>query len=560
MVNKPWKIIPRPLLETVLNNHVQRHRVPQPLILHGPRGVGKTTLILNRLLRDWNKGPHIAGYVDFAQSITEHHPDHQQSYPWTSWTSVDPPLLSNCKTHLENCLESMTHKAIKLGTLSSQQIFTTMNKWHGLTTSLRRILQGCKVAVPEKASVSFLWERAVYALSVRRNADEIDLLVGLDEKGGGSLSVEEASYYRETAFALRLAKEVIKMQQGWRGNAIAHMNRTNGFSKTLANSCTDWPLLMIELLSQAAEIGFFQPKLVLNNIEILKSAIQTDDSTVSASMYHDNLVWRIIALGANERCLPVLFVTSDSYYSYQAFVDFGFPDIFISRETFGWTPQEAKLHMVPDYFSASEWTIVADVLGANSRHLFELYALKQSNHYQSLMGNKAGTFEDIVDAYLAYLQVVVVNPAMEKALLRLQRYAADVRKGSIPDEKLRFGAAWRHPPRSDDPTLCSEWAKIQLMDFVQALVNTELAVNYLGDYSLEIFEDPSAMALVEVGILYTQRDPSFFRPISQGIKRCLVRWLIQERMKMNYWSSTKYWWQRIIRGRYYKHLMLGYRT
>jgi hypothetical protein len=253
-------------------------------------------------------------------------------------------------------------------------------------------------------------------------------------------------------------------------------------------------------------------------------------------------------------------VTSDSYYSYQAFVDYGFPDIFISRETFGWNPQEAKLHMVPDYFSASEWTIIADVLGANSRHLFELYALKQSNHYQSLMGSKAGTFEDIVDAYLAYLQVAVVNPAMDKALLRLQRYATDVRKGSIPYEKLRFGASWRHPPQTEDPTQNSEWAKIQLMDFVQALVNTEFAVNYLGDYSLEIFEDPSAMALVEVGILYTQRDPSFFRPISQGIKRCLVRWLIQERMQMSYWSSTKYWWQRIIRGRYYKHLMLGYRT
>ncbi|WZZ39619.1 hypothetical protein YC2023_035878 [Brassica napus] len=80
-----------------------------------------------------------------------------------------------------------------------------------------------------------------------------------------------------------------------------------------------------------------------------------------------------------------------------------------------------------------------------------------------LMGNKAGTFEDIVDAYLAYLQVAVVNPATEKALLRLQ---------------------------CEDPTLCSEWAMIQLMDFVQALLNTECA-------SLEIFEDPSAMPLVE---------------------------------------------------------------
>lgn len=48
MVNKAWRIIPRPIMETVLNNHAHRHRVHQPLILHGPRGVGKTTLILER--------------------------------------------------------------------------------------------------------------------------------------------------------------------------------------------------------------------------------------------------------------------------------------------------------------------------------------------------------------------------------------------------------------------------------------------------------------------------------------------------------------------------------
>ncbi|XP_010522167.1 PREDICTED: uncharacterized protein LOC104800883 [Tarenaya hassleriana] len=559
MVNKAWKVIPRPLLETVLNNHVQRHRVSQPLILHGPRGVGKTTLILNRLIGEWNKGPHLAGYVDFAQSVKDHHPDHHQSFPWASWTNCDPPLLSDCKTQLESCLESMSHKAIKLGTISSHQIFTTLNKWHGLNASLRRILQGLNSAVPNKASISVLWERAVYALSVRQNAAEIDGLLELKGKDK-SLSVEEASYYREAVVALRLAKEVIGVHHGWKANSIAHMNQTSGFSRTLANSCTDWPLLLLELLSQAAEIGYFQPKLIINNIEVLKNGIRTDDSTISAPMYHDSLVWRIISLGVNERCLPIVFVTSDSYYSYQAFVDFGFPDIFISRETFGWTPQEAKLHMVPDYFSALEWTVIADVLGANARHLFELYALKQSNDYQSLMGEKAGTFEDIVDAYLAYLQVDVVNPAMDKALLLLQKYDADARKGRIPEEKLRFGAPWRHPPRTEDSTLCLEWAKIQLVDFVQALVNTDFGVNYLADYSLEIFEDPSAMALVEVGILYAQRDPSFFRPISKGIQRCLVRWLVQEKIKLSYRSSFKYWWHRIIRGRYYRHLMLGYKT
>lgn len=48
-MGKGWKIIPRPLLESVLNNHVQHHRVPQLLIVHGPRGVGKTTLFLHSI-------------------------------------------------------------------------------------------------------------------------------------------------------------------------------------------------------------------------------------------------------------------------------------------------------------------------------------------------------------------------------------------------------------------------------------------------------------------------------------------------------------------------------
>lgn len=54
-----------------------------------------------------------------------------------------------------------------------------------------------------------------------------------------------------------------------------------------------------------------QPKLVINNIDVLRNATLNDDSSVCASMYHDSLIWRIIALGANERCLPVILVTSD---------------------------------------------------------------------------------------------------------------------------------------------------------------------------------------------------------------------------------------------------------
>ncbi|KAJ6403959.1 hypothetical protein OIU84_012206 [Salix udensis] len=567
MVNKSWKIIPRPLLETILNNHAQHHRVPQPLILHGPRGVGKTTLFLERLLDDWNKGPHITGYVDFAQSIKDHHPQHNNSYPWASWSTCDPPTLHNCKNQLETCLESMTQKGIQLGAITSSQIFSTLNKWHSLDTVLRRIIlqNNSNIALKSRNSISkvsssVLWDRAVFALSARSNAKEIDEILGLEEKGK-SLSVEEASYFREAVMALRLAKEVITMQQGWRARAIAHLNQTGGFSRSLANSCTDWPCLLLELLSKAAEIDYFQPKLVINNIEILKKAILVDDSMVSGPMYHDSLIWRIVALGANERCLPIMLATSDSYYSYQAYWDFGFPDIFISRENFGWAPQEAKMHMVTDYFSQSEWAVIVEVLGPNPRHLFELYALKQSSYYQKVLEDKASTFEDIVDAYLAYLQVTVVNPAMDRALELLQKFANDAKSGKIPKDRLRFGSPWKHSSKLDDPTQCQQWAKLQLLDFVQSLINTEFGVNYLGDCSFEIFDDPCTVALLEVGLLYAQRDPSLIRPISIAIQRCLVRWLVQERMKMSLQNLLQFMWQRIVRGRSYRHLMLqvGYK-
>lgn len=154
----------------------------------------------------------------------------------------------------------MAYQGVKLGLISSQQIFSTLNKWHGLGTALRRITRSnnaSKTTFSEKVSKSVLWDRAVFAQSARYNAEEIDGILKLEEKGK-ILSIEEASYYKEAVVALRLAKEVIKVQHGWRANAIAHLNRTGGFSRSLANSCTDWPCLLLELLSEAAEIDHFQ--------------------------------------------------------------------------------------------------------------------------------------------------------------------------------------------------------------------------------------------------------------------------------------------------------------
>ncbi|VFQ84787.1 unnamed protein product [Cuscuta campestris] len=626
MVNKSWKIIPRPLMEAVLSNHAQQHRVPQPLILHGPRGVGKTTLILERLFNKWNSDPHVTGYVDFAKHIRDHHPAHGQSFPWDSWSNCLPPSLPELRAQLESCLELLALKGIKLCTISSHQIFTTLNKWHGLTAALKQILSADDQSNPRMRvstrlpSALNLWERAVLVASSRLNAEEIGGLDGVEEEGsynreslaalklakvvmrlqqkwrsnavkhlnqtggfsrslansatdwpclllellssaaevgyfqiGGLDGVEEeGSYNRESLAALKLAKVVMRLQQKWRSNAVKHLNQTGGFSRSLANSATDWPCLLLELLSSAAEVGYFQPKLVINNIEILKNAVLVDDSSVCASMYHDSLIWRIIALGANERCLPIVLVTSDSYYSYRAYMDFGFPDIFISRETFGWTPAEAKIHLAGQFFSQSELDVIVEVLGSNPRHLFELYALKLSSSFQKEAKN---TFEDIVDAYLAYLQMTVVNPAMDKALSSVQKFANDAHSGKIPKDKLCFGAPWRNLSHHGDQVACREWAKIQLVDFVHSLVNAEFGLNYLQDCSLEIFDDPCAVALIQVGLLYMQRDPSILRPISRGIQRCLVRWFVQEQMEMSFTNSLRYKWQRIARGRNYRHLL-----
>ncbi|WVZ64146.1 hypothetical protein U9M48_013710 [Paspalum notatum var. saurae] len=498
---RPWRVIPRPVLETVLHNHALRPRVPQPLLFHGPRGVGKSTVLLHRLLPRWSDPPHAAAFVDFLHPT----PRSTSSAPWSLLhENTAPPSLPDLRRRLESALEGLARAAVLRGAVGSKDVLAALSRFHGLSTALSR-LSGAPATRPSAASVPArrssatsvpaLWTRAVLA-AVRRDEDTFRI----GENDATNCSMEERAYMQEAMAALRVAKEVLGVQEGWRKEAIRDMNRTGRFSRSLANSATDWPCLLLDVLSGAAEEEFFQPKLVLNNVDVLKKAVCEDETMVPAATYHDSLIWRVIALGANEQCLPVIMSTSDGYYSSQAFVDFGFPNIFISRETFGWTPQEAKLHMVPEFFSEQEWKVVDEVLGPNPRQLSEIYMLKQKVNSPEVLHDK--NIEEIIDMYLAHLQVSVVNPAMETALEMLQKFASDVREGKIPENRLSFGAPWRHPPRYDNPDLSYKWAKIQLMDFVQSFVNTEFGVNYLADDSLEILDDPAAVAMTERSILY----------------------------------------------------------
>ncbi|XP_057852949.2 uncharacterized protein LOC131063178 isoform X2 [Cryptomeria japonica] len=591
-MQRKWRIFPRPLMESVLNSHVWHHRVNQPLFLHGPRGVGKNTII-QRLVKEWNTVPHIVEYIDFHSS---------ENLP--PWTFNEPPSsLRSLRLELEGGLESLAKKGVELGCIGGRQVYRTLKKWHGIDGALLHFLKQKEQKLPNKIAPSrsrdetlFLWERALCYVSdasegpdrkcqgsfmpdksweneFRKILPELASWHGSLDPGRGSIyrdsldgknwnakAKEELNYFKEALLSLYLAKEVLLIHEQWRANAVEHLKRTGKFSRMLAHSATNWPLLLLEILTQAAQSDYFQPKLVINNFDMLRKAFRDSsaDPIVDAAMYHDSLLLRLVSLGLNDRCIPVIFVTSDSYYSYQLYRDFAYANSFISRENFGWTPEEAKIHMVPDYFSEDEWQVIASELGSNSRHLYELYALKQSSYLgENLEENKRSRFLDYLDLYLGYLQVTVVNPAMESALEILKKFAEDVYFQRVQKSRLSHGVAWRHPPNLTDNERCCQWAKIQLIDFIEAFSNAEFGVNYLSDYSYEILDDPATQALIQVGLLYQQRDPSFLRPLSRGIQRCLVRWVIQEKSQLDIWQSINLIWHRVIRGRSYRHLMEG---
>lgn len=79
---------------------------------------------------------------------------------------------------------------------------------------------------------------------------------------------------------------------------------------------------------------------------------------------------------------------------------------------------------------------------------------------------------------LYVVQVTAVDPAIDAALGLLEQFADKARKGAIDSNRLQHGAPWRDFPRNDNKERRQQWARIQLMDFVQAFTDTEFGVQY----------------------------------------------------------------------------------
>lgn len=217
-------------------------------------------LALAGLLPEWNKGAHVTAYVDFAG-------DPFAARPWASFsTALEPPSLGAIRGRLESELEALVDQGVRRGSIGCRDVFDALNKWHGLHTALKRIIGPNLLSKrDETASVAALWSKAMFTFSSRIGSEEINANLATEEKAisaGGTrkYSMGEVAHMRETAVSIKLAKEVIKMHQEWRREAVRDLNRKGGFSRSLANSSTDWPSLLLDILSSAAEIDFFQVK------------------------------------------------------------------------------------------------------------------------------------------------------------------------------------------------------------------------------------------------------------------------------------------------------------
>lgn len=74
-----------------------------------------------------------------------------------------------------------------------------------------------------------------------------------------------------------------------------------------------------------------------------------------------------------------------------------------------------------------------------------------------------------------FIQVTVVDPAMEVAMKLLKNFVDKAIKGHVDGQLLQHGAPWRNFPKTGDANK-QQWARLQLMDFIEALGNAEFGV------------------------------------------------------------------------------------
>lgn len=274
---------------------------------------------------------------------------------------------------------------------------------------------------------------------------------------------------------LHLARQVLEVQEEW---------RSRGPGRGAADAATAWSVLMIDLLSAAAEKGRFEPKLVIHGIELLRQAPGLGAGrrkrlrhVVSGAQFHDHLV---LKLTERAKTLPVILTTSDGYYSSDFDTEQKFLDERVTPfEYFGWTGVEASVHLVPRLVSPGQWTRLQDVVGLNARHLAEFHSLwaeraagLTSAEKESL--DEGSHFARTVVEYLEKLERESFRPAMRDVVRRVAEKGRAARRGRGRGLLRRW-----------DDVRWNRWATLQVLDFLRVLQRAHYGVSrFFPDFVL----------------------------------------------------------------------------
>ncbi|BFI24425.1 hypothetical protein MPTK2_1g11420 [Marchantia polymorpha subsp. ruderalis] len=581
----PWPIVRRSVLETLLKNYARYPIVVQPLILHGPRGVGKRTVV-EELMKEWRKPPHVVAFVNlsgreicpwFESDILE---DNQNTSKIREGDQKPKPEgslnIGTIRYMVEEGLEYLASKAVEKGYLTGDDVLAVLMKHYAVDGALSQFLRthGKKPAsvetITKSGNTRDMWKEGIEQMRkqffsefvtgpVSNHPGSTETQIQQSDESGLLMSKKPRSQVlvrEEAILSLALAQQLLKIHENWKIPSKQQLKSEGIVSKAPADAATSYSILLLRLISGSVREGTFQPKLIINNLGLMrKAAPENPEDGLHGALYHDSLLMQITKLGFSEGCIPIISVSSDSYYSRKLFEDHGNDHAFISQETLGWTPKEAAIHLVPTIFEEPEWKVINTVLGSNVRHLKELHSIwHHPSFWELLEENSGNAIEDCIDLYLGYLQVTAIDPSMEAASKLLETFAQDVAAGKISRSRLKHGVPWRHPPRT--PQYQRRWARLQLLDYIQALADTDFAVNHQEEKAQEFLDDPSTDALLQVGLLYKQREPPYLRPITRGVARCLVRWYVKERLQLTMAEDVMYKWHRFVRGRYYRQLIV----
>jgi hypothetical protein len=245
--------------------------------------------VFTGLLGKWKKRPHICAYVDLS-------PNHGAIPPWTrhgglggyregldaaeldgSTEGKGFLTLGMLQTKLEEALESLTRNAVEMGYLNSENVLDAVLERHSIDGALSDYLKASgeaktKLDAMSTKSTKEKWMQCTQAMKeggeVLFNLNlypNLDTNSALPLQHGQSrphsrkkLSTSKAQSSEETLISLGVAKKVLKIQENWKVAAASHSKSQGVITRTLADATTSWAVLLLRLLSFAAQEGHFQ--------------------------------------------------------------------------------------------------------------------------------------------------------------------------------------------------------------------------------------------------------------------------------------------------------------